>query len=66
MNAELVGVSGKEVFSPEEFCVFAGISYDTLQRYRRRGEGPPEIKIGTTTRFLRDESMNWLRTLRQR
>jgi predicted site-specific integrase-resolvase len=51
MDAELLAITGKEIFSPEELCAFAGISYDTLQRYRRAGKGPPEVRIGTTVRY---------------
>jgi predicted DNA-binding transcriptional regulator AlpA len=65
MDAELVKSAGDEVLSPEQFCVLAQISYDTLQRFRRRGEGPKEIKIGSTTRFLKSDSLEWLKSLRQ-
>ena len=51
MNTE-VEYGRDEVFSPEEFCVFARISYDTYQRIRKREEGPKEIRIGNGVRIL--------------
>lgn len=54
----------EEVFSPEELCVFAKISLDTLQRYRRAGQGPPEVKVGAAVRFLRSDTIDWLKSLR--
>jgi hypothetical protein len=57
---------GEEVFSPEELCVFAKISLATLQRYRRAGQGPPELQVGAAVRFLRSDSIGWLRSLRVR
>lgn len=54
----------EEVFSPEELCVFAKISLDTLQRYRRSGQGPPEVKVGAAVRFLKTDAIDWLKSLR--
>jgi hypothetical protein len=54
-----------EAFSVEQFCVFAGISYDTWQKLRKRGEGPREIRVGNSPRVLRTDAHEWLQSLRQ-
>jgi hypothetical protein len=53
-----------EAFSVEQFCVYAGISYDTWQNLRKRGEGPVEIRIGNSPRVLRTDAHVWLESLR--
>src|SRR5690349_12706075 len=53
-----------EAFSVEQFCVFAGISYDTWQNLRKRGEGPVEIRVGNSPRVLRTDAQAWLTSLR--
>jgi hypothetical protein len=52
------------VFSIEEFCAFAKISHETLQRYRRRNEGPAELKLGSARRILKSDGVEWLKSLR--
>ena len=48
----LVEVQG-DLLTPEQFCVMAQISYDTLAAYRRKGRGPREVRIGNAVRILR-------------
>jgi len=55
---------GEEVFSTEDVCAYAKISYDSFQRYRKEGRGPPEVRIGPTLRFLKSDTIDWLKTLR--
>jgi hypothetical protein len=53
-----------EALTVEQFCVFAGISYDTWQNLRKRGAGPVEIRIGHSPRVLRADAHAWLQSLR--
>jgi predicted DNA-binding transcriptional regulator AlpA len=55
---------GEEVFSTEDLCSFAKISYDTFQRYRKEGNGPPEVVFKKSIRFLKSDVIKWLADLR--
>jgi predicted site-specific integrase-resolvase len=57
---------GEEVFSAEDVCAFAKISYDTLQRYRREGRGPSELVVGKkgSVRYFKSDVIKWLESLR--
>ena len=57
---------GEEVFSAEDVCAFAKISYDTLQRYRKEGRGPSEITVGRkgSVRYFKSDVIKWLDGLR--
>jgi hypothetical protein len=65
MDTELVEYGREEVFSPEEFCSFSKLSYDTFQRFRKRGEGPKELRIGNTVRILKSDAIDWMRSFRR-
>jgi len=56
---------GEEVFSTEDLCAFAKISYDTFQRYRRDGRGPPEVVLKKSVRFLKSDVIKWLADMRE-
>ena len=55
---------GEEVYSAEDVCSFAKISYDSFQRYRREERGPPEIAIGKSVRYLKSDVVEWLKAQR--
>lgn len=55
---------GEEVFSAEDLCSYAKISFDTLQRYRKDGRGPPEMRVGANLRFFKSDVIRWLAELR--
>jgi predicted DNA-binding transcriptional regulator AlpA len=61
--SSLVEIQG-DVLTPEQLCVLAQLSYDTLALHRRKGTGPKELRIGNAVRFLRSDVMSWLETLR--
>lgn len=54
----------EDVLTPEQLCVFTGLSFDTLTRYRKERRGPPELVMGRQVRFLRSEVIDWLKSFR--
>ena len=64
MISELKDQDCEAVFSLEEFCAFSRMSLETLQRYRRRNQGPAELRLGTTPRILKSDGVEWLKSLR--
>jgi predicted DNA-binding transcriptional regulator AlpA len=53
-------VSGGQAWTPEECATFLQVSTGQLSQLRRRGGGPPYVKVGRQVRYVPAQVARWI------
>ena len=58
---ETYGVGADERLTPKELAQVLGIDYGVLTKWRKRGKGPPYIKLGGLVFYPKGALEEWLK-----